>query len=487
MSTKPRTTEQSVEDCTTSNLTSQSRAPERLWSRTFITIVALTLCCFLVGQGTNAGTSVYLDRMGETATLAGIGAAVFSAAAAVSRLLCGPIIDRKGRAIVMATGAAIMLAGTAGPVFANTSELFVVWRFLQGMGFAIATTASATAAADVLPLSRLGEGIGYYGLGQAIAMSIGPALALFLVSTDPAENLYLGFSAAATAAVAFALTCRYEKNPRSLPKTSAYRRRWEREQASSESNAANAADGAFSEKGAPASTRTDTGMVADAACNTQTGKAASSADAASLENPDHHGGRLRSLVDGVLEPRALPGTIPMMIMSPAFGFGIFFVGLYGTSLGVGNAGVFYTISAIAMIAVRLKSKSFMDTVAPIKIMGVSAASGLICYGMLLVCGIWSNFGALDIVFYFAGIFYGLCLGLAMPVNQTVAVRNTPDERWGAANALYLLATDIGIGTASVIWGVINDSFGFTTTICCVMACIAASLIAARVCYPRDKA
>ncbi len=110
-----------------------------------------------------------------------------------------------------------------------------------------------------------------------------------------------------------------------------------------------------------------------------------------------------------------------------------------------------------MIAVRLKSKSFMDTVAPIKIMGVSAASGLICYGMLLACGIWSNFGALDIVFYFAGIFYGLCLGLAMPVNQTVAVRNTPDERWGAANALYLLATDIGIGTASVIWGVINDS------------------------------
>lgn len=450
MSTKPRTTEQSVEDCTTRNLTSQSRAPERLWSRTFITIVALTLCCFLVGQGTNAGTSVYLDRMGETATLAGIGAAVFSAAAAVSRLLCGPIIDRKGRAIVMATGAAIMLAGTIGPVFSNVHELFILWRFLQGMGFAIATTASATAAADVLPLSRLGEGIGYYGLGQAIAMSIGPALAMFLVSTDPAENLYLGFSAAAVCALAFALTCRYEKNPRVLPETSAYRRRWEKQRTGKESSPCEEA------------------------------KVAS--DAGSLENRG-----VKALLDGIVEPRALPGTIPMMIISPAFGFGIFFVGLYGTTLGVGNAGVFYTISAIAMIAVRLKSKSFMDTVAPIKIMGVSAASGLICYGMLLACGIWSNFGALDIVFYFAGIFYGLCLGLAMPVNQTVAVRNTPDERWGAANALYLLATDIGIGTASVIWGVINDSFGFTTTICCVMACIAASLIAARVCYPRDKA
>ncbi len=75
----------------------------------------------------------------------------------------------------------------------------------------------------------------------------------------------------------------------------------------------------------------------------------------------------------------------------------------------------------------------------------------------------------------------------MPVNQTVAVRNTPDERWGAANALYLLATDVGIGIASAIWGLINDSFGFTVTICCVMICLAASLIAARICYPRENA
>ena len=54
--------------------------------------------------------------------------------------------------------------------------------------------ASATAAADVLPLSRLGEGIGYSGLGQAIAMSIGPALAIFLISTDVPENFYFGLA-----------------------------------------------------------------------------------------------------------------------------------------------------------------------------------------------------------------------------------------------------------------------------------------------------
>ena len=461
------------------NVGRRQKRPERLFSPVFVAIIAMTLCCFLVGQGTNAGTSVYLDRMGGTATLAGIGAAVFSAAAAVSRLLCGPIIDRRGRAVVMAVGSAIMLVGTAGPVFSNAHELFIAWRFLQGMGFAIATTASATAAADVLPLSRLGEGIGYYGLGQAIAMSIGPALAMFLVSTDPAENLYLGFSAAAACALAFSLVCRYERNPRSLPETSAYRRRWEKQGAVDSTEPRTASDPV----GAPEAPETAETHIE------QNGRVAKTpgANDAEPESSARRANPVRTLIDGVFEPRALPGTIPMMVMSPAFGFGIFFVGLYGTSLGVGNAGVFYTISAIAMIIVRLKSKSFMDSVAPIKIMGTSAISGLICYAMLLACGVLGVDGPLGILFYFAGVFYGLCLGLAMPVNQTVAVRNTPDERWGAANALYLLATDVGIGIASAIWGLINDSFGFTVTICCVMICLAASLIAARICYPRENA
>ena len=48
----------------------------------FVGIVIMTLCCFTVGQGLNSGTSVYLAQRGASATLAGVGAAVFSAAAA---------------------------------------------------------------------------------------------------------------------------------------------------------------------------------------------------------------------------------------------------------------------------------------------------------------------------------------------------------------------------------------------------------------------
>lgn len=417
----------------------QEHKTERLWSPLFIFIIIMTLCSFMVGQGLNSGTSVYLDHMGQGATLAGILAAVFSASAAVARIACGPVIDNVGRVVVMLGGTLCLFVGTILPAFVSDTAVFTLCRILQGIGFSAATTASATAASDVLPLSRLGEGIGYYGLGQALAMSIGPALALFLVNTNPAENLYLGMSAMAALAIVFTLLCRYEKNPKRLPETWSYRQRITRE-AAGDVNGEGAAE-------------------VDA-------KVASKASA-----------KKKGFLKSFFEPRAVPGMLPMLVLSPAFGFGIFFMGLYGTSLGYAGAGLFYTVSAIAMIAVRLVSKAFMDRVAPFKIMTFTVLFGLIGFAMAFFAG------KSELLFYAAGIPYGLCLGIAIPLNQSVAVKNTPAERWGAANAIYLLASDIGIGVASAVWGVVNDAAGFSVTIICAMCCVAASLLVAWLAYP----
>ncbi len=415
---------------------------EQLWSTTFVLVVASTLCCFMVGQGLNSSTSVYVALYGGTAAYAGVLAAVFSGAAAVVRLLSGPLIDGRGRRIVMLVGFLVLIVGTMGPLFTHDVVPFVTFRFLQGAGFSAATTASATAAADVLPSSRMGEGIGYYGLGQAIAMSIGPAFALALVSMDPAENLFIGATAAAALGLALIFFCRYEKHPETLPEEAVYRR--EREEKRTRSEGAKS-EGAKSE-----------------------------------------GARREGFISRIFEKRALPGTLPTLVIAPAFGFVIFFVGLYGTSLGVGNAGLFYTLSAVSMIIVRLKSGAFMDRFAPIKILPVALAFGVVAFAMLIACGtVLDSSPARDAVFYLAGIVYGPCIGIVNPLNQAVAVKNTPPERWGAANALFQLAIDVGIGCASVIWGLVNDSFGFPVTICCVICCAVASYFVARAVYPKE--
>ena len=87
------------------------------------------------------------------------------------------------------------------------------------------------------------------------------------------------------------------------------------------------------------------------------------------------------------------------------------------------------------------------------------------------------------MFYVAGVFYGLFLGVALPVNQTVAVKNSPSERWGAANGLYFMLMDVGFIVASVLWGVTNDAFGFTFSLVGVIGFLVASIVAAFLAYP----
>ncbi len=414
---------------------------ERLFSPVFILIIVCTLFCFLFGQGANAGTSVYLECKGQSTSLAGIGALTMSLSAAVSRVITGPLSDMRGRKIAVVAGCAIMIAGALGPLFSNTGAFFIIWRILQGLGFAASTTALATAAADVLPLSRLGEGIGYYGLGQAISMSCGPAIAIALVYSDSPENFYIGLLVFAIAAIICTIFIRYEKKPESLPETSEFRMRWQRDEI------------VYLRETKPTENKTSKITI-------------------------------RGLIDGIFEPPALHGTIPMMFISTSFGFGIFYMGVYGTYLQVGNPGLFYTISAVTMIIVRLTSGKFMDKLRPIVIMGSAVISGLVCYSMLLGCNFIENNSAL---YYVAGAFYGVSLGVSLPINQTIAVKLSSPERWGAANGLYLFGNDIGIGFSSLIWGMAAPVLGYPITLMCVMGCIAASFVAALICYPKKNA
>ena len=406
---------------------------DRLWTPVFICLTALTFCGFLVSQGLNSGTSVYLSLTGMGSTLAGVLGALFSFGAGFTRLIAGPGADRYGRSRFIVCGLAILVVATILPAFTLGPVVLTCCRAAQGVGFSMATTAAATAAADVLPVSRLGEGIGYYGLGQALAMSIGPAFALWLVSTDPAENIFFGLAAVAAIGLAFSFTIRYERHPQSLPAGSAYRRRIEQGRA-----------------------------------------------------PGAEAGREALGLRRLFEPRALAGAIPMCVLSPVYGYAIFFSGLFGTTLGVGNAGLFFTFSALVMLVLRALSGTFMDRVRPLFILLVAVAGGMVVFSIQLLIAGWAPSPATSALYYLSGGFYGVFIGLSQPLNQSVAVKNTPPERWGAANALVLLALDVGCGVGAAALGAVNDRLGFGATLVIVLCFLMAGLATAAKTYPRPE-
>lgn len=411
------------------------RADEALWTPLFVAVVISTLCLFLTAQGLNAGMTVYLDRIGQPAALAGALAAITAGACAIARLASGPLVDRRGRAVIMVAGALLLVAGTFLTTFATSVVPLTICRILQGIGFSLGTTATATMASDVLPFRRLGEGIGYYGLGQALAMAVGPMLALTLALMNPPQMLFIGLTAVALIVLALVPLCRYERDPRGkLAASSAYFVRWSKD------------CGACTED------------------RPRKGRASA---------------QKRGLISQIFEKDALPGTIPLLALAPVFGFGIIFVGLYGYEIGVGSAGLFFTFSAASMIAVRLLLSRRLSQANPMSAFGAAALAGLVCFSLLLAASVCAP------LYYLAGFFYGLCLGLSQPLGQSIAVRNIPSEHLGAANALYLLAIDAGFGVGAIAWGILSDAVGFAPTIVCVMACIVLSFLLARRYYPRS--
>ena len=63
---------------------------------------------------------------------------------------------------------------------AGTLTLFILLRIVHGVAFGTVTVGGNTIVIDIMPSSRRGEGLGYYGLANNTAMSIGPMVGLFM-------------------------------------------------------------------------------------------------------------------------------------------------------------------------------------------------------------------------------------------------------------------------------------------------------------------
>ena len=70
----------------------------------------------------------------------------------------------------------------AGYMIAGFLTIFIILRIVHGISFGMVTVGGNTIVIDIMPSSRRGEGLGYYGLANNLAMSIGPMFGLFLHS-----------------------------------------------------------------------------------------------------------------------------------------------------------------------------------------------------------------------------------------------------------------------------------------------------------------
>ena len=104
----------------------------------------------------------------------------YTIAALCIRPFSGYLLDTFSRKPLYLLAYFILTCMFGGYLLAGTLTLFIVLRIIHGIAFGMVTVGGNTIVIDVMPSSRRGEGLGYYGLSNNIAMSIGPMTGLFL-------------------------------------------------------------------------------------------------------------------------------------------------------------------------------------------------------------------------------------------------------------------------------------------------------------------
>ncbi len=269
---------------------------DRIWNRYF---VLACLNCLFIGFSMNMMNSTmakYIYSLYGNASFSGVLNAAFAVMAILGRLIAGRMSDRQGRRFVTFTGCVIFAVSIfCFGTFPYVAAL-ILFRALQGFGYSVASTANYAAGADVLPPKRMGEGIGYLGLGYSLSTAVGPAIALALIAGGDYSPMFLITTLTCALAAVTAFVNNYEKKPefqfaRTIP-----------------------AEQQAEERG----------------------------------------------IAKVIEKKALPATMIQIFHAMAFAAVNSFIVIYADSRGIAGTSLFFTFMAIAMCATRFFSGRLTD-------------------------------------------------------------------------------------------------------------------------------
>ena len=104
----------------------------------------------------------------------------YTVAALCMRPFSGYLLDTFSRKPLYLLAYFFFTTMFGGYMLAGTLTLFILFRIIHGFAFGMVTVSGNTIVIDIMPSSRRGEGLGYYGLANNTAMSIGPMTGLFL-------------------------------------------------------------------------------------------------------------------------------------------------------------------------------------------------------------------------------------------------------------------------------------------------------------------
>lgn len=150
----------------------------KLWTNQYLIIILLSLVMFASFYMITAGFPIFVSTISDNPALAGIMTTTLMTASLITRFFASVIIQKVNMKWLLIISLLYFL-GTIALTFVNNSIGFlIVIRALQGIGFSMLTILVFTISSNIVPKSRLGEGIVFFAMSTSVGTTMGPLIAI---------------------------------------------------------------------------------------------------------------------------------------------------------------------------------------------------------------------------------------------------------------------------------------------------------------------
>lgn len=359
----------------------------------FLVVFFLGLFAGTMMQMINATLTLHIAELGHSTKISGILISAGSLASTIYRFFGGRLCESFGRRKMIIAGMLLYIPSILllGRITV-ISIIFILMIFLM-LGTAMASTALSIAVVDILPTKHVGEGIGYYSLSASLAQAFGPSIALWVYyshSGFKSVSIVIALIAVISMIVAWSML-RYEK----------------------------AGNGYYS-----------------------------------VNRKEKKINHSQNGLWGFIEAKALPAASINFIVLLAGCITGMFLTLYADSIGIVNAGLFFTISVVIMVVARVVSGTISDRYGALAVVLPGCIAMAACFFCLLLSQSFSY------LYYVAGALNGVGLGLITPALNAEAVRNVPQERKSIASSTFYVPTDLAYVIGAILWGNVIARSGY---------------------------
>ena len=150
----------------------------KLWTNQYLIIVILSLVMFSSFYMITAGFPIFVSTISDNPTIAGTMTTTLMLASLITRFFASVIIQKVNMKLLLIISLLYFL-GTIALTFVNDSIGFLIFiRALQGIGFSMLTILVFTISSNIVPKSRLGEGIVFFAMSTSVGTTMGPLIAI---------------------------------------------------------------------------------------------------------------------------------------------------------------------------------------------------------------------------------------------------------------------------------------------------------------------